>query len=181
MLQAWDERGPDPESFMKLRSTTDLVLRLTKKTQGIGHCMGSLVFLQRHLWLTQMGMRDWEKALHKHFETAYEVCEGSSFSCQAEQNMQNMHLNYLDDWLIIIAQCQDVLESHMQQLLDHLQCLVLYINMQKRPSRSIVLLGMILDSRLLRAHVSGPCPITAQRSHHIQARVISFSLRVYWD
>lgn len=43
-----------------------------------------------------------------------------------------MHiLKYLDDWLII-AQSQNVLESHRKQLLDHLQCLGLSIIMQKR-------------------------------------------------
>ncbi|KAL0178303.1 hypothetical protein M9458_027197, partial [Cirrhinus mrigala] len=54
---------PDSAAFKKLRSATDLALRATKKTaQGIGRCMGSLVTLQRHLWLTLTVMRESEKA-----------------------------------------------------------------------------------------------------------------------
>ncbi|KAI2658175.1 Transposon Tf2-8 polyprotein [Labeo rohita] len=64
MLQTLDEEGPDSAAFKKLRSATDLALRATKKTaQGIGRCMGSLVTLQRHLWLTLTDMRELEKAL----------------------------------------------------------------------------------------------------------------------
>ncbi|KAL0166425.1 hypothetical protein M9458_038269, partial [Cirrhinus mrigala] len=63
MLQTLDEEGPDSAAFKKLRSATDLALRATKKTaQGIGRCMGSLVTLQRHLWLTLTDMRESEKA-----------------------------------------------------------------------------------------------------------------------
>ncbi len=63
MLQTLDEEGPDSAAFKKLRSATDLALRATKKTaQGIGRCMGSLVTLMRHLWLTLTDMRESEKA-----------------------------------------------------------------------------------------------------------------------
>lgn len=63
MLQALGEQGPDPQSFRKLRSATDLELRATENTaQGIGRSMSSLVVLQRHLWLSLTEMRDLEKA-----------------------------------------------------------------------------------------------------------------------
>ncbi|KAI2651159.1 Golgin subfamily B member 1 [Labeo rohita] len=63
MLQTLDEEGPDSAAFKKLYSATDLALRATKKTaQGIGRCMGSLVTLQRHLWLMLTDMRESEKA-----------------------------------------------------------------------------------------------------------------------
>lgn len=63
MLQTLDEEGPDSESFKKLRLATDLALKATKMTaQGIGRCMGSLVTLRRHLWLTLADMRESERA-----------------------------------------------------------------------------------------------------------------------
>ncbi len=63
MLQTMNEEGLDFAAFKKLRSATDLALRATKKTaQGIGRCMGSLVTLQRHLWLMLTDMRESEKA-----------------------------------------------------------------------------------------------------------------------
>ncbi|KAL0197791.1 hypothetical protein M9458_006331, partial [Cirrhinus mrigala] len=63
MLHTLDEEGPDSAAFKKLRSATDLALRATKKmAQGIGRCKGSLVTLQRHLWLTLTDMRESEKA-----------------------------------------------------------------------------------------------------------------------
>ncbi|KAL0177570.1 hypothetical protein M9458_026464, partial [Cirrhinus mrigala] len=59
----WTRRGRTLPPSKKLRSATDLALRATKKTaQGIGRCMGSLVTLQRHLWLTLTDMRESEKA-----------------------------------------------------------------------------------------------------------------------
>ncbi|KAL0151993.1 hypothetical protein M9458_052711, partial [Cirrhinus mrigala] len=62
MLQTLDEEGPDSAAFKKLRSATDLALRATKNTaQGIGRCMGSLIMLQRHLWLMLTDMRELEK------------------------------------------------------------------------------------------------------------------------
>ncbi len=58
------EQGPDPEIFRELRSATDLALRATKMTaQSIGRAMGSLVVLDRHLWLTLTDMKDAEKAV----------------------------------------------------------------------------------------------------------------------
>lgn len=62
MLQALIERGPDSESFRKLRSAMDLVFRVTKNTtQGFGRSMDSLVVLQRHLWVTQTDVQNSEK------------------------------------------------------------------------------------------------------------------------
>ncbi len=62
LLRSLDEEGPDPESFRKLRTAADLALAESKKVaQGIGRSMGSLVVLQRHLWLTLTEMRDAEK------------------------------------------------------------------------------------------------------------------------
>ncbi len=64
MLKCLDEQGPDPEIFRELRSATDLALRATKMTsQSTGRAMGSLVVLDRHLWLTLMDMKDAEKAV----------------------------------------------------------------------------------------------------------------------
>ncbi|KAI2653070.1 Transposon Ty3-I Gag-Pol polyprotein [Labeo rohita] len=65
-------------------------------------------------------------------------------------------LNYLDDWLVI-AQSRDTLENHKCQLLEHLKCLGLTINVQKsklRPIQNITFLGMDLDSRSMRARLS---------------------------
>ncbi|KAL0154925.1 hypothetical protein M9458_049188, partial [Cirrhinus mrigala] len=62
LLRSLDEEGPDPESLRKLRTAADLALAASKKVaQGIGHNMGSLVVLHRHLWLTLTEMRDAEK------------------------------------------------------------------------------------------------------------------------
>ncbi len=54
-----DESGPDPAVFRELHSMTDLALRATKTTaQVIGRSMGSLVVLERHLWLTLTETKD---------------------------------------------------------------------------------------------------------------------------
>ncbi len=64
MLKQMDEHGPDPEIFKELRSTTDFALRTTKSTaQSVGRVMGSLVVLNRHLWLTLTDMKDAEKTV----------------------------------------------------------------------------------------------------------------------
>lgn len=65
-------------------------------------------------------------------------------------------MNYLDDWMVI-AQSRDVLENHKRQLLAHIERLGLVVNMQKkrlRPTQSITFLGMMLDSRSMRASLS---------------------------
>lgn len=57
-------------------------------------------------------------------------------------------LNYLDDWLIL-AHLRDVLISHMDKLLRHLESLGRRVNMQKSVftlSQSITYLGMCFDS-----------------------------------
>ena len=65
-------------------------------------------------------------------------------------------LNYLDDWLIL-AHSRDVLISHVETLLRHLDTLGLRVNMQKSvflPSRTITYLGVCFDSMAMRAHLS---------------------------
>ncbi|XDV15183.1 hypothetical protein PO909_015313 [Leuciscus waleckii] len=65
-------------------------------------------------------------------------------------------LNYLDDWLIL-AHSRDVLISHVETLLRHLDTLGLRVNMQKSvfiPSQTITYLGVCLDSVAMRAHLS---------------------------
>ncbi|KAL0199287.1 hypothetical protein M9458_007827, partial [Cirrhinus mrigala] len=77
MLQTLDEEGPGSAAFKKLRSATDLALRATKKTaQGIGRCMGSLVTLQSHLWLTLTDMRESEKAQLLDAPISRSACSG---------------------------------------------------------------------------------------------------------
>ncbi|KTG47923.1 hypothetical protein cypCar_00021253, partial [Cyprinus carpio] len=62
LLRSLDEEGPDLESLRKLRTAADLALAASKKVaQGIGHNMGSLVVLHRHLWLTLTEMQKVEK------------------------------------------------------------------------------------------------------------------------
>ncbi len=65
-------------------------------------------------------------------------------------------LNYLDDWLNL-AQSRDILISHIDSLLIHLESLGLCVNMQKSilgPSQSITYLGVCLDSVEMRARLS---------------------------
>ncbi len=48
--------------FKELRRATDLALRAMKVTaRAIGHNMGNLVMLDRHLWLTLTKLKDSEK------------------------------------------------------------------------------------------------------------------------
>lgn len=65
-------------------------------------------------------------------------------------------MNYLDDWLIL-AQSRDLLISHVEALMPHLEALGLRVNVQKSkliPSQSISYLGVLLDSTSMRAHLS---------------------------
>lgn len=75
-----------------------------------------------------------------------------------------MHiLNYLDNWLII-AQSQDVLESHREQLLEHLQCLELSTMEEHAPSL-VEHRILVYDPRLAfdaSTPVSGPCTIATR-------------------
>ncbi len=62
LLKSLDEDGPDPEVFKELRHATDLALRAMKvMARAIGHNMGNLVVLDRHLWLTLTKLKDSEK------------------------------------------------------------------------------------------------------------------------
>lgn len=59
MLKHLEKNVPNLEIFRELRNSTDLALRATKMTgQSIGCTMGSLVVLNRHLWLTLMDVKD---------------------------------------------------------------------------------------------------------------------------
>ncbi|KAL0166052.1 hypothetical protein M9458_037896, partial [Cirrhinus mrigala] len=63
MLRHLDEWGPHPEIIRELRCTTDLALQATEITaQSTDRTMGSLVVLEKHLWLKLMEMKDAEKA-----------------------------------------------------------------------------------------------------------------------
>lgn len=63
-LKRLDEQGPNPEIYRMLHRAIDLALRATKMmTQLIVCAMGSLVVLDRHLWLTLTDMKGAEKAV----------------------------------------------------------------------------------------------------------------------
>ncbi|CAM4608132.1 unnamed protein product [Leuciscus chuanchicus] len=65
-------------------------------------------------------------------------------------------LNYLDDWLVL-AQSKEMLVSHVEALLRHLEMLGLRVNVQKSvltPSQTTTFLGVHLDSVGMRARLS---------------------------
>lgn len=97
--------------------------------------MGFMVVLHRHLWLTLADLKDTN---HKTLLNA-PITPSGLFRI----------LNYLEDWLTL-AHSRDVLISHTDMLLRHLDSLGPHVNMQKS-MQSITYLAVCFNSVEMRA------------------------------